>query len=196
MKTPTLENLPWSAGHREYRPERRDPAESPAEGTYPGEPTLENLPYRTYPTEPTLQNLPYRTYPTEPTLQNLPCTGEPTLEPAERIGLPCTYPAAAGSLQGRLPLWTLPDFPSGSPSRLPSSPARLRAPGSLPNPRPPPTLQPPTDPRPAARRPPDRVGAVGRQDWARGRILIFRNIRLYGKSAKSTHGKRPTLYLP
>jgi hypothetical protein len=179
MKTPTLENLPWSAGHREYRPERRDPAESPAEGTYPGEPTLQNLPCTG-----------------EPTLQNLPCTGEPTLEPAERIGLPCTYPAAAGSLQGRLPLWTLPDFPSGSPSRLPSSPARLRAPGSLPNPRPPPTLQPPADPRPAARRPPDRVGAVGRQDWARGRILIFRNIRLYGKSAKSTHGKRPTLYLP
>jgi hypothetical protein len=36
---------------------------------------------------------------------------------------------------------------------------------------------------------------VGRQNWARGRIPIFRKIRLYGKSAKSTHGhtkKKPT----
>jgi hypothetical protein len=36
---------------------------------------------------------------------------------------------------------------------------------------------------------------VGRQNWARGRIPIFRKIHLYGKSAKSTHGhtkKKPT----
>jgi hypothetical protein len=155
-----------------------------------------NLPYRTYPAPGNLpwRNLPYRTYPAPGNLpwRNLPYRTYPAPE-----SLPCTYPAAAGSLQGRLPLWTLPDFPSGSPPPgSPPPPARLRAPGSLPNPRPPPTLQPPTDPRPAARRPPDRVGAVGRQDWARGRIRIFRNIRLCGKSAKSTHGKRPTLYLP
>ena len=36
---------------------------------------------------------------------------------------------------------------------------------------------------------------VGRQNWARGRIPIFRKIHLYGKSVKSTHGhtkKKPT----
>ena len=36
---------------------------------------------------------------------------------------------------------------------------------------------------------------VGRQNWARGRIPIFRKIHLYGKTAKSTHGhtkKKPT----
>jgi hypothetical protein len=32
------------------------------------------------------------------------------------------------------------------------------------------------------------MGGVGRQNWARGRIPIFRKIHLYGKSAKSTHG--------
>ena len=36
---------------------------------------------------------------------------------------------------------------------------------------------------------------VGRQNWARGPIPIFRKIHLYGKSAKSTHGhtnEKPT----
>jgi len=36
---------------------------------------------------------------------------------------------------------------------------------------------------------------VGRQNWVRGRIPIFRNIHLHGKTVKSTHGhtkKKPT----
>jgi len=52
------------------------------------------------------------------------------------------------------------------------------------------------DPRPAPRRVPALVGALGRRAWARGRVPIFRKITLYGKQAKSTHGREPTLYLP
>jgi hypothetical protein len=39
---------------------------------------------------------------------------------------------------------------------------------------------------------------VGRQNWARGRIPIFRKIHLYAESVKSTHGhtkKKPTQLL-
>lgn len=46
------------------------------------------------------------------------------------------------------------------------------------------------------RRSSDRAGGAGRQSWARGRILIFRKIIYYVFSAKSTHEKTPTLYLP
>lgn len=45
------------------------------------------------------------------------------------------------------------------------------------------------DPRPAPRRVPGLMGALGRRAWARGRVPIFRKITLYGKPAKSTHGE-------
>jgi hypothetical protein len=41
---------------------------------------------------------------------------------------------------------------------------------------------------PSSRRSCDQMDGVGRQNWVRGRIPIFRKIHLYGKSAKSTHG--------
>src|SRR6202000_1845476 len=47
----------------------------------------------------------------------------------------------------------------------------------------------------SSRRSSDQMEGGGRQNWARGRIPIFRKIRLYGKSAKSTHGhtkRKPT----
>ena len=47
----------------------------------------------------------------------------------------------------------------------------------------------------SSRRSCDQMEGVGRQNWARGRIPIFRKIHLYGKSVKSTHGhtkKKPT----
>jgi hypothetical protein len=40
----------------------------------------------------------------------------------------------------------------------------------------------------SSRRSSDQMGGVGRRFWARGPIRIFRKIRLYGKSVKSTHG--------
>ena len=47
----------------------------------------------------------------------------------------------------------------------------------------------------SSRRSSDRMEGVGCQNWARGRIPIFRKINLYGKMTKSTHGhtkKKPT----
>ena len=51
----------------------------------------------------------------------------------------------------------------------------------------------------SSRRSCGQMEGVGRQNWARGRIPIFRKIHLYGKSAKSTHGhtrKKPTQLFP
>lgn len=41
---------------------------------------------------------------------------------------------------------------------------------------------------PPSHSPSGQFCGVGRQNWVRGRIPIFRKIHLYGKSAKSTHG--------
>lgn len=128
----------------------------------------------------------------------------PTLE---RKCLPWSYPGAQKPapprLQGRLPLrtWPFGDFPLPLPPLPPARPPRAPTPQGLPKtPRPPPTLELALDPGRAPQGPCDQAGDLGSRMWARGPIHIFRKINLYGKPAKSTHGRagrrRPTLELP
>ena len=79
---------------------------------------------------------------------------------------------------------------SPSPSLSPSLPPRAPRPPGLPKtPRPPPTLELALDPGRAPRGGCERAGDLACLAWARGPIRIFRKNNLYGKTAKSTHGR-------
>lgn len=83
------------------------------------------------------------------------------------------------------------------PLPLPSLPPRAPRPQGLPKPpRPPPTLELALDPGRAPRGGCGRAGDLGCRAWARGPIRIFRKSNLYGKPAKSTHGRTSGEGLP
>ena len=80
---------------------------------------------------------------------------------------------------------------------LPPLPPRAPRPQGLPKPpRPPPTLELALDPGRAPRGGCGRAGDLGGRAWARGPIRIFRKSNLYGKPAKSTHGRTSAEGLP
>jgi hypothetical protein len=146
-KMPTLERLPWSPGRICSLANRTTYTHRRHRDAYPGAPTLEPgrhiyiyiyiytgwsrtekkaegpcrvaYPRGTYPGG---------TYPGAPTLHEVAYPG--ARRGTLHAGAP-TYPAAAGTLQGRSPPLDLARFPSASPSKAPSSP-RASGPQDLP----------------------------------------------------------------